>query len=190
MPSIALISVAAFLILEEQLGAALIVMLLTGIFRESSLHVVALACAWAVCNRQVPASRRILWAVAYCVAFVLEYFAIRLVFPGHGPLSLDPYEIFFGPGLWSLTCIITLAIVAIVPIHYLITRGIRFGSDWRHNFFVLNCAATPAWIIFYRMMNGNVSELRMLIPVLLPIFYGLAICPANQPLREAQGQGV
>jgi hypothetical protein len=184
MPSIALLSVAAFLILEEQLGAALIAMLLTGIFRESSFHVVWFAFAWAICNREVPVVRRVTWAVVYGAAFVIEYSVIRMLYPAHGSFTLDPYQIFFGRGLWSLTCIVTLAIVAIVPIHYVATRGIRFGSDWRQGFFLLNCAATPAWIIFYRIMGGNISELRMMIPILLPIFYGLAITSAGQPLSS------
>jgi hypothetical protein len=177
MPSIALLSVAAFLMLEGRLGATLITMLLIGIFRESAFHVVWFALAWALCNREVPVLRRAGWAAIYAVAFALEYVLIRVGYPGRGALLLDPHEIFFGRGLWSLTCIATLAIVAIVPVHYLVTRGLRRGSDWRHNFFLLNCAATPVWIIFYRIMGGNISELRMLIPVLLPIFYGIAMSP-------------
>jgi hypothetical protein len=181
MPSIALLSVAAFLILEQRLGAALIVMLLTGLFRESSLHAVWFVFAWAICNREVAVTRRVVWTLVYLLAFVIEYFVIRIFFPGHGSILLDPHEIFFGHGLWSLTCIVTLSVVAIVPVHYLATRGVRFGHDWRRNFFILNCAASPAWIIFYRIMGGNISELRMLLPILLPIFYGLAIGPAKQP---------
>jgi hypothetical protein len=189
MPSIALLSVAAFLILEGRLGAALITMLLIGIFRESALHVVWFACAWALCNREMPALRRAAWAAIYAVAFGLEYVLIRVAYPGHGAVLLDPHEIFFGRGLWSLTCIVTLAIVAIVPMHYLVTRGVRRSSDWRHNFFLLNCAATPVWIIFYRIMGGNISELRMLIPILLPIFYGIAMAAVpgacvDEPLIE------
>jgi hypothetical protein len=182
MPSIALVSVAAFLIIEEQLGAALIVMLLAGIFRESSFHIVWFAFAWAICSRRTPAPRRLMVSILYLVAFIVEYLVVRMAYPGRGSITLDPYQILFGRGLWSLTCIVTLAILAIVPIHYFVTRGIRFGPDWRHNFFVLNCAATPAWIIFYRIMGGNISELRMLIPILLPIFYGLAVDPAGQSL--------
>jgi hypothetical protein len=180
MPSIALISVAAFLILEKQLGPALVVMMLTGIFRESSLHIVWFAFVWAICDRQVPIVRRAAWVVAYVMAFITEYALIRKFYPGHGALNLDPHDIFFGRGLWSFTSIVTLATVAIVPILYLAKHSIRFGSNWRHDFFVLNCAAAPAWIIFYRIMGGNISELRMLIPVLLPIFYGLAIGSAKR----------
>jgi hypothetical protein len=174
MPSIALLSIAAFLILEEQLVPALLVMLLTGLVRESALHIVWFAFAWAVCSRVTPLARRALWTAVFSIAFAAEYIAIRHFYPGGGGMLLDLHEIFFGRGLWSLTCIVTLAIVSILPIHYVATRGVRFGSDWRRNFFLLNCAATPAWIIFYRIMGGNISELRMLIPVLLPIFYGIA----------------
>jgi len=180
MPSIALISVAAFLVLEEQMGAALVVMLLTSIFRESSLHIVWFVFVWAICNRQVSTVRRAAWSAAYFLTYVIEYSAIRRFYPAHGSLYLDTHEIFFGRGLWSLTCIVTLAIVAIVPIFYLVNRRTRFGLSWRHDFFVLNCVAAPAWIIFYRIMGGNISELRMLIPILLPIFYGLAMESAKK----------
>jgi hypothetical protein len=95
------------------------------------------------------------------------------------------HDIFFGPGLWSLTCIITIAIVAILPIYYLTLCGWRFTEDWRHNFFVLNCAAIPLWILFYRVMDGNISELRMLIPILLPIFYGIALSQQRENHAEA-----
>jgi hypothetical protein len=173
MPSIALISVAAFLILEERLGPALLVLLVTGVFRESSLHIVLFALVWAICQREIPVARRAAWAATYCAAFFAEYFIIRRFYPATGTLILDPRDIFFGRGLWSITCIITLTVIAIVPALYLSLRKMRIG--WRHNFFVLNCAATPLWIIFYRILGGNVSELRMLIPIVLPIFYGLAI---------------
>jgi hypothetical protein len=39
-------------------------------------------------------------------------------------------------------------------------------------------------------MGGNISELRMLIPILLPIFYGQAIYPARQPLGAVEGSCV
>jgi len=191
MPSIALISVAAFLILEEQLGAALVVMTLTGIFRESSLHIVWFSFVWALCNWKVPVVRRAAWAVGYIVTFVTEYSLIRRFYPAHGSFNLDLHEIFFGRGLWSFTCIVTLSIVFIVPILYLVRRKIPFGANWRHFFFILNCLATPAWIIFYRIMGGNISELRMLIPILLPLFYGLAIASPDQfsmlPLLVEEG---
>ena len=183
MPSIALISVAAFLILEEQLGAGLIVMLLTGVFRESSLHVAWFVCGWAICNRNIPLGRRLMWAVVYCIAFVLEYFVIRMFYPVYSSSNrLDLYGIFFGRGLWSLSCLVTLSIVAIVPICYLVRQRSPFGLDWRTDFFVLNCVVTPVWIVFYRFMGGNISELRMVIPVLLPLFYGLAIRSARPHL--------
>ena len=88
------------------------------------------------------------------------------------------------------TCIVTVAIAAIVSIRYLVTWSHNLGLDWRADFFVLNCVATPFWIIFYRMMGGNISELRMLVPILLPIFYGLAIQPANPAFPTPECDGV
>jgi hypothetical protein len=187
MPSIALISVAAFLILEEHLGSALFVMILTGIFRESSLHIVSFALAWAICKREVPIERRVSWAAAYVLTFVAEYSTIHRFYPGHGSLIFNLHDIVFGRGLWSFTCIVTLAIVAIVPTLYVAHQGFKFSSNWRRNFFALSCAATPFWILFYRIMGGNISELRMLIPVLLPIFYGLSL-DSDEPLSALRNR--
>jgi hypothetical protein len=186
MASFALLSIAMFLVLEERLGAALIVMLVAGLVRESSLHIVWLVLCWAICRRYVSVSRRSMWVCIFAGAFTVEYLIIRSIFPSRSQFVLNPYDIFFEKGLWSLTCIVTLAIYFIIPIHYLITRGFRVSEDWRQNLFVLNCAVTPLWIIFYRMMDGNISELRMLIPVLLPIFYGLAMEPEAGPRRSSQ----
>ena len=49
------------------------------------------------------------------------------------------------------------------------------ADDWRRPFFRLNCLAFPGWLIFYRMMAGNLSEFRMLFPVLIPCIYGIAM---------------
>ena len=192
MPSFALLSIAMFFVIEERLGAALIVMLVAGLVRESSLHIVWLVLCWAICRRYVSVSRRSMWVCIFAGAFTIEYLIIRSIFTSQGRLTsggffvLNPHELFFGRGLWSLTCIVVLAIVFIVPVYYLATRGSRFSGDWRHNLFVLNCAVTPLWIIFYRIMNGNISELRMLVPILLPIFYGLAMEPEAGPRRSSQ----
>jgi hypothetical protein len=47
-------------------------------------------------------------------------------------------------------------------------------DDWRTRFFRLNSFALPLWIVFYRSLNGNISEFRMLWPVILPCIYGIA----------------
>jgi hypothetical protein len=174
MPSIALLSIAAFLVLEDRISEAIFVMLLTGLFRESSLHAVWLVVAWSLCNSSVPRSRRAASAVVCIVAFAAEYAAIRITFPSHGQWQLNVHEIFLGRGLWSLTCIVTLAAVFIVPLHYLACHLPANPADWRANFFVLNCVAVPFWVVFYRIMGGNISELRLILPALIPIFYGQA----------------
>jgi hypothetical protein len=51
----------------------------------------------------------------------------------------------------------------------------RFTSnDWRWRFFRLNCFAFPMWIVFYRVLGGNISEFRLMWPVILPCIYGIA----------------
>lgn len=175
MPSIALISIAAFLILEEHLALALVIMVLTGIFRESSLHIVCFAVIWAICSQRLPRNRRALWALVYGAVFFLEYRLIRYFYQARTDLNSDVHEIFFGRGLWSFTCIVTLSLVAIVPLYCVVRMKGRSDLGWRRHFFWVNCALTPVWILFYRVMGGNISELRMLLPVLLPLFYGLAL---------------
>lgn len=50
----------------------------------------------------------------------------------------------------------------------------------------LSIVAVPAWLAFYWFVGGNLSEFRMLMPVLLPIFLAASEVPAFQPaLRNA-----
>jgi len=49
----------------------------------------------------------------------------------------------------------------------------------------VNCYAFPGWIVFYRMMNGNLSEFRMLFPALLPCMYGIAYGARRAKVRAA-----
>lgn len=177
MPSIALISIAAFLILEEQLGPALVVMTLTGIFRESSLHIVWFVFAWAWCRPTPAPSKRWGWCALYLAVFGLEYLLVHRFYPGHTAADWDLHDVFFGRGLWSFTCIVTLSLVAIVPLYTVVRVKSQASPDWRSKFFLMNCASTPFWILFYRFVGGNISELRMLLPVVLPLFYGIALDP-------------
>jgi hypothetical protein len=58
-------------------------------------------------------------------------------------------------------------------------RGVP-RTDWRRGFFVANSWAFPAWLLFYRMLNGNLSEFRLLFPVLIPCIYGIAYGHSRQ----------
>ena len=183
MPSLALLSVSLYFLLRERRVAALLLMLVTGLFRESAFHMVWMVAAWALCDRSTPVSRRVAWTCVFAGAFVLEYCVVRHYFPG--PLSaangiiLDPRALFLDRGMLSLTTLGSLGLAALFPIATALrARDLpaRDGSrrDWHRAFFLLNCAVFPAWIVFYRMMDGNLSEFRMLWPALLPCIYGLA----------------
>lgn len=178
MPAFAALSVAMYFLLRERLGWALAFMLLTGLIRESAFHVVTWVALWALCSRSVPWGRRFTWLCAFAVTFILEYLAVRHYFPGPltsvGGVLLDPRAIFLGKQMLSLTntCVIGMQLVlAAVCLNRLRDTD---PADWRHRFFVVNCYALPAWMIFYVVMNGNLAEFRLLLPALLPCIYGLA----------------
>jgi len=86
--------------------------------------------------------------------------------------------LFFDRGLVSLTTICSIGLAVLLPLACLLRIRDVPADDWRRAFFTLNCYAFPAWLVFYRMMGGNLSEFRMLFPVLMPCIYGIAYVAA------------
>lgn len=191
MPALAFISIAMYCLLRERLGLTLLFMLLTGLFRETSFHVVTWVGLWVLLSGSRPARERVGWFCVFALAFILEYKAIRHFYPGPvtgaGHLVFDPREIFLGPGMLSLTAICSLGLEAVIALLCL-NRLLRHPSgDWRRRFFLINCCVLPAWWIFYRMMDGNLSEFRLLLPALLPFAYGLSLgCSGSTAARCEQ----
>jgi hypothetical protein len=188
MPAFAALSVTMYFLLRERLGWALAFMLLTGLIRESAFHVVTWVALWSLCSRSGSWGRRFTWVSVFAVTFVLEYLAVRHYFPGPltaaGGVVLDSRAIFLGKQMLSLTNICTVGMELLLAAVCL--NRLRAGdrADWRQMFFVVNCYALPAWMIFYVMMNGNLAEFRLLLPALLPCVYGLAFATAA-PTRGA-----
>jgi hypothetical protein len=178
LPSLAFLSMAVFFLLEKRLWLTLLLMLITGLFRESSLHIVWLVAAWAWCDGSRGLRERAAWVLAFGLAFVLEYVAVRHFFPGPvssaGGVIFDLRVLFLDKGLLSLTTLCSVGLAALFPLACLIRARNIAAGDWRRRFFMLNACAFPAWLVFYRMMNGNLSEFRMLFPVLVPCIYGIA----------------
>jgi hypothetical protein len=179
LSSLALLSIGLYLLLREQLAAALVFMLLAGLFRESSFHMVAWIAVWCLVSHSRAPRVRVAWVAVFAVAFAAEYALVRHYFPG--PLSsaphgvfLDPAVIFLGPGMLSLTTVCSLSLAALFPLYYLVRVRGTAATDWRRRFFVINSLLFPAWIVFYRMLNGNISEFRLLLPAILPCLYGLS----------------
>ena len=193
MPSFAMLSIALYCLLRERLGPALLFMLLTGMFRESSLHAVFFVLLWALCARDRPAPVRMAWVVGFGVAFAAQYVAIRQVFKGPissvGGVILDPRRLFLEPGLYSLTTLCSLGLALVVVLLCVLRTRSLPHEDWRYGFFRLNCYSLPLWIVFYRSLNGNISELRMLWPVLLPCIYGIAYAGSSSPGRGPPATG-
>jgi hypothetical protein len=171
MPSFAMLSIALYYLVNERLGPALLFTLLTGLFRESSLHAVFFVLLWALCSTSRPLAARVGWLVAFGAAFAAEYLIIRHFFAG------------------PLTTICSLGLAVIFPIGCLVRLRSVAADDWRRRFFQLNCFAFPLWIVFYRMLNGNISEFRLMLPVILPCIYGIAYAP-KLPREAAQRQPV
>lgn len=186
MPSFALLSITLYCLLRERLGLALAFMLLTGLFRESSLHAVFFVFAWALCARSRTSAARIVWVVAFSAAFAIEYRAIRHFFPGpissEGGLVLNLSRLLFERGLYSLTTICSLGLSLIFALACLLRLQNIPATDWRRGFFRLNCFAFPLWVIFYRMLGGNISEFRLMLPAILPYIYGIAYSARTAPL--------
>jgi len=183
MPALACVSIALVCLLRERLWPALGWMLLTGLYRETSFHIVWLVASWAWCTRSRGMSGRLLWLAAFGVGFVAEYVLVRRFFPGPvssvGGVILDVRELFLNSAMLSLTNLCSLGLAVLFPLACLLRVRDIPRDDWRRPFFTLNAWMFPAWILFYRMMNGNLSEFRMLFPVLIPCIYGIAYSVAT-----------
>jgi hypothetical protein len=192
MPAFAALSVALYFLMSERLGITLVFMLLAGLFREAAFHAVAWVGLWMLISRSKPLAERLAWTVAFAAAFAIEYFAVRHYFPGpltaSGSVALDPRVIFLDRKTLSLTAICSVGLEAVLALACLNKLRNADAADWRRRFLVINCYALPAWMIFYRMMGGNLSEFRILLPAILPCIYGLAFSPVYSD-STAAGSG-
>jgi hypothetical protein len=178
MPALAFLSIGLSYVLREQLLPAFAFLLVVGLFRETSFHMVWFIAAWALCTHSTPILRRASWVLAFAAAFAVEYWAIRIFFPGpissSGGLILAPGHLFLAKGFWSLTTLCSLLLATVFPVVCWLKLRLVPKGAWQTRFFFLNCAVFPVWIVFYRMLSGNISEFRMLLPVILPCIYGLS----------------
>jgi hypothetical protein len=192
LPALAFLSVGLFFVLQERLGRALGIMLVVGLFRETSLHLLWFVAAWAMCAPSPSIMRKASWIVAFAAAFAVEYWAVRIYFPGPisstGGLIYDPRELFLGKGMLSLTTLCSLLLAALFPLLCWAKIRVLPSSSWEIRFFTLNCAIFPLWIVFYRMLSGNISEFRMLLPAILPCIYGISYALISPNIRTAAPQ--
>lgn len=189
MPALACVSLALYCLLRERLWPAFGCLLLTGLFRETSFHIVWLVASWAWCTRLRGSPSRLLWVGAFGVGFIIEYVGVRRFFPGPvsaaGGVIWDVHELFFSAGTLSATNLCSVGLAAVFPVACLLRVREIPRDDWRRAFFTLNAWMFPAWLVFYRMMSGNLAEFRILFPVLIPCIYGIAYAAAiNQSGRK------
>jgi hypothetical protein len=183
MPALAFLSMAVFCLLHERLAATCLLMLITGLYRETSFHVVWLVASWAWCSRSSPWQIRLGWLSAFALGFGAEYVLVRHFFPGPvssvGAVVLDPRTLFLNESMLSLTNLCSVGLAVLFPLACLLRVRDIPATDWRRSFFTINAWVFPGWLLFYRMMSGNLSEFRMLFPVLLPCIYGIAYASAR-----------
>jgi len=183
MPALAFSSIAVLCLLHERLGAALVLMLVTGLYRETSFHMVWLVAVWAWCSHSVRWQSRLGWLTAFAAAFVAEYLLVRHFFPGPvssvGGVILDLRTVFLDKSMLSLTNLCSVGLALLFALACLLRVRDIPAADWRRNFFTINAWVVPGWLLFYRMLSGNLSEFRLLFPVLLPCIYGIAYAAAR-----------
>lgn len=195
-PSLTWLALALACLLSEKLVAALSCMLITGLFRETSFHMVCMVALWATCAQHRSRANRALWLAAFGLCFAVEYKLIRHWYPGDAR-GADHYaflvtaeglkNLFLGGGFWSLTTLSTLPLAALFPVAWWRFRRHEGRHEWQHKFFLLNCFAFPAWILFYRAQGGNINEFRIMWPFILPCLVGLAWKPTEPAVRSNPG---
>ncbi len=120
---------------------------------------------------------------AFAAGFVCEYLLVRHFFRDpyrpQGGVLLDPRVLFLDESMLSLTNLCSVGLAALFPVACLLRVSDIPRTDWRRGFFTVNAWVFPGWLLFYRMMNGNLAEFRMLFPVLLPCIYGIAYAAAR-----------
>ena len=172
LPSTAFIVFGLWAILHRRPALALLAIVIGSTFRESMLHIVFFAiCALLIPSLRIGAG----WAAAMFVVFFAEWFVIRkFLFPGAG-------ENHFVWRIWrhlgSLTLWASVGLVAWYTAQSTLAiarRVTRLGWDDVDAFFWLQVLAVVPWLLFYTIINGNLSEFRMLLPVLVPLVFALA----------------
>jgi hypothetical protein len=178
MPSIGLLSLGLWLLLCRRPAAALVVLLLTGMIRESALHLVWFALSLLI----IPAfSPGIIWVIVYFIAFMVQWAVIRHFFPVPSPLRLHHmWGDLTSPTLWaSLAMLFWFTAQAAIQLACQAKAALRC-REW--TFYAIQILMVIPWLMFYKCMNGNWSEFRMLMPIALPLIYCIAhrLSPAQQ----------
>ena len=176
LPAFACITVFLFLVLQRRFGGAWLALIVCGLFRENGIHAVYMAAALLLV-----APRRIgpAWVAVYAVTWLAEYIAVRAWF-GFAERSffLDRVlDEFSSPTLYgSVAVLVILAGFALLPVARRAVDGTPAPLD---RFIVIHALSVIPWILFYRAMGGNIAEFRMLLPVALPLVFGLAYRPSG-----------
>jgi hypothetical protein len=171
LPSTAFVVLGLWAVLHRRPAIALIAIVIGSTFRESMLHVVFFAmCALLIPSLRVHAG----WVVAMLVVFFAEWFIIRrYLFPG--ARNTFVWRIWHHLGSLTLWASVGLVMWYTAQSTLSISRRVAgFGWDDVDLFFWLQVLAVVPWLIFYTMNNGNLSEFRMLLPVLVPLVFALA----------------
>ncbi len=170
-----LLILGLWFLLNGRFWPCLITMIVTGLVRESSLHIIFFVglAALLTPGRWL---EKILWIAAFALVYAVEYVAVRHFFPA--PISSNIWtletirDIFLGPGVLSLTSLFSVGLAVLIPLAVLLE--IPADGGWKARFFRINAYAFVFWILFYRVFNGNLSEFRLFLPALVPLIFGLS----------------
>ncbi len=174
LTSTAVIAFALLALFSDRFALAFGLMIVAGLFRETSLHVVwfALCFAWLRGGR-----RRLSWTAAMGLVWAAELTTIRHAFgvQTHVGLALALPPDFFNPSLW-LSVLATLIATGYAAVDLASRRAAFDGTEgqiaWR--FFALQVGVVVPWMIFYQIMGGGLAEFRLMLPVLLPLALSVA----------------
>jgi hypothetical protein len=176
LPSLAFLTLYLFAILTDRMAWGLVLLAIGGLFRESMIHGILLV--WTL-MAVFPSRRRALWALVHSAVVVGEYLFIRKVMFAHmGSMVNQPRFIsddLFSPALWGN--VVMVLVITGFGIVCLARRCRAEGSPRACWFWWLQLAAVPGWFFMYRLAGGNLSEFRMLLPVVLPVLLVLSLRP-------------
>jgi len=181
-PALACLTLSIVFILKERMYWALLGMIVTGLFRESSFHVVSSIAIWAWCARHHNLKTRLLWLLIFILTFIFEYKMTRVFYPGV-ERGLEFYQmrlienwdkILLGKGLISLTSLMSIPLALIYPISWWLLKHSQISGNWQQNFFAISCLAFPFWIFFYLVQDAGLAEFRVMWAFIIPCILGLA----------------
>jgi hypothetical protein len=184
LTSNAFVALALLALFADQFLLAAALMIVGGLFRESTMHIVWFAGALAFLRGD---RKRLALAAAMGVVWFVEFKLIRNHFGSTADIPMASGSDLRNPSLLlSVAAALLFAAVAAIDLARR-DRSHLAGDDLAmFRFFALQIAVVPGWFVFYRLAGGGLAEFRMMLPVLLPIALSLAWMPRGAAATVAR----